>query len=63
MNVLITCFKNETTKDFEFQFQGQRKKAFFLNTLTMNMIIDILKKAMESIDTIDETPNKETNKE
>ena len=59
MNVMITCFKNEETKNFEFQFQGQRKKAFFLSTLTMNMIIDILKKAMESIDEVTPENKKE----
>jgi hypothetical protein len=48
MNVLITCFKNEETKEFCFKFQGQRKKEFILETLTMNLIIDILKKAMET---------------
>lgn len=61
MNVMITCFKNEETKNFEFQFQGQRKKAFFLSTLTMNLIIDILKKAMESIDNNLEEEKEESN--
>ena len=48
MNILITCFKNEETKEFCFKFQGQRKKEFILETLTMNLIIEILKKAMET---------------
>lgn len=48
MNILITCFKNEETKEFCFKFQGQRKKEFILETLTMNLIIEILKKAMEA---------------
>jgi hypothetical protein len=53
MNIVITCFKDETTKEFCFKFQGQRKKEFILNTLTMNLIINILKKATE------ESENKE----
>ena len=40
--------ENEETKEFCFKFQGQRKKEFILETLTMNLIIDILKKAMET---------------
>ena len=54
INVMITCFKNEETKNFEFQFQGQRKKAFFLSTLTMTMIINILKRALSDIDETEE---------
>lgn len=47
MNVIITCFKNDETKEFAFKFQGRKKKEFLLETLTMNMIIGILTKAME----------------
>lgn len=43
-NILITCFKNEETKQFSFKFQGQLQKDFVLETLTMNMIIAILKR-------------------
>lgn len=50
MNILITCFKNEETKEFCFKFQGQRKKEFILETLTMTMIIAILKRTFESTD-------------
>lgn len=57
MNILITCFKNEETKEFCFKFQGQRKKEFILETLTMNLIIEILKKAMESVESTEETIN------
>lgn len=49
INIIITCFKNEETKEFCFKFQGQRKKEFILTTLTMKLIIDILKKATEDI--------------
>lgn len=45
-NILITCFKNEETKDFSFKFQGQKFDDFILPTLTMNLIIGILKKVM-----------------
>jgi len=48
MNIVITCFKNEETKEFSFKFQGQRKQEFILETLTMTMIIAILKRAYES---------------
>jgi hypothetical protein len=53
MNILITCFKDEQTKEFCFKFQGQRKKEFILETLSMNLIIAILKKAMESEEGVD----------
>lgn len=45
-NILITCFKDNTTKEFCFKFQGQRKKEFILKTMSMEIIIKILKKAM-----------------
>ncbi len=47
MNIIITCFKDETTKEFCFKFQGQRKKEFLLETLSMKLIIDILKKTTD----------------
>jgi hypothetical protein len=47
MNIIITCFKDENTKEFCFKFQGQRKKEFLLETLSMKLIIDILKKTTE----------------
>lgn len=50
MNIIITCFKDETTKNFCFKFQGQRKKEFILETLSMNLIIDILKKATAEVE-------------
>ena len=46
-NILITCFKDESTKEFSFKFQGQKFDDFILPTLTMKLIIDILKKATE----------------
>lgn len=46
-NILITCFKNEETKEFSFKFQGKTFDDFMLPTLTMKIIIEILKKAME----------------
>jgi hypothetical protein len=55
MNIIITCFKDETTKEFCFKFQGQRKKEFLLETLSMKLIIDILKK------TTDETVGEDIN--
>lgn len=55
-NILITCFKDETTKEFSFKFQGQKFDDFVLPTLTMNLIIDILKKTMEP------TPESEKNR-
>lgn len=45
-NILITCFKDEETKEFSFKFQGQTFDDFILPTLTMKLIIDILKKTM-----------------
>ena len=45
-NILITCFKNEENKEFSFKFQGQKFDDFILPTLTMNLIIGILKKVM-----------------
>lgn len=45
-NILITCFKNEQTKEFSFKFQGQKFDDFILPTLTMKIIIDILKRTM-----------------
>lgn len=50
MNIIITCFKDEMTKNFCFKFQGQRKKEFILETLSMNLIIDILKKATAEVE-------------
>jgi len=47
-NILITCFKNEETKEFSFKFQGPRFDDFILPTLSMNLIIDILKKTTEA---------------
>lgn len=47
-NILITCFKNEETKEFSFKFQGKTFDDFMLPTLTMKIIIEILKKAMET---------------
>lgn len=47
MNIVITCFKDEQTKQFAFKFQGQRKKQFLLQTMTMTMIIDILKRVQD----------------
>lgn len=46
-NILITCFKDEKTKDFSFKFQGKKFDDFVLPTLTMKLIIDILIKATE----------------
>jgi hypothetical protein len=48
-NILITCFKNEKTKEFSFKFQGKdlNAKGFTLNTLSMNIIIEILKRTFE----------------
>lgn len=45
-NIFITCFKNNETKDFSFKFQGQNFEDFILSTLSMKLIIKILKKAM-----------------
>ena len=45
-NILITCFKDNITKEFCFKFQGQRKKDFILKTMSMEIIIKILKKTM-----------------
>lgn len=45
-NILITCFKDEFTKEFCFKFQGQRKKEFILKTMSMEIIIKILKRTM-----------------
>lgn len=45
-NILITCFKNEETKEFIFKFQGQSAEDFMLPTQTMTLIIEILEKAM-----------------
>ena len=56
---IITCFKNEITKEFSFKFQGQRQKEFILETLTMNLIIEILKKAMESVESKEEKNNEQ----
>jgi hypothetical protein len=46
-NILITCFKDEQTKEFSFKFQGQKFDDFILPTLSMKLIIDILKKTTE----------------
>lgn len=46
-NILITCFKDEQTKEFSFKFQGQNLNDFILPTLTMKLIINILKKTVE----------------
>ena len=45
-NILITCFKDNITKEFCFKFQGQKKKEFILKTMSMEIIIKILKKTM-----------------
>ena len=45
-NIFITCFKDNITKDFSFKFQGQNFEDFILPTLSMKLIIKILKKAM-----------------
>jgi hypothetical protein len=46
--IFITCFKDEETKEFSFKFQGQSFDDFILPTLTMKLIIDILKKTTEN---------------
>ncbi len=45
-NIFITCFKDDETKEFCFKFQGQREREFILKTMSMEIIIKILKKAM-----------------
>jgi hypothetical protein len=46
-NILITCFKDEETKEFSFKFQGQTFDDFILPTMTMKLIIEILKKTTD----------------
>jgi hypothetical protein len=48
-NIVITCFKDESTKEFSFKFQGKKFEDFILPTLSMKLIINILKKATEEI--------------
>jgi hypothetical protein len=49
-NILITCFKDEQTKEFSFKFQGQGLSDFILPTLTMKLIIEILHQTVENND-------------
>ena len=43
-NILITCFKDNQTKQFVFKFQGQKFEDFLLPTSGMGIIINILKR-------------------
>lgn len=43
-NILITCFKDNVTKQFTFKFQGQKFEDFLLPTAGMGIIINILKR-------------------
>lgn len=57
MNIVITCFKDENTKEFCFKFQGQKRKEFILNTLSMKLIINILQRAMAELEIIESDNN------
>ena len=59
-NILITCYKNETTKQFSFLFQGQQPREFTYKTLSMILIINLLKETMkpfksDNFESIDDT--------
>ena len=41
-NICVTCFKNSETGEFAFKLQGQSFRDFFLNTMSMTTIINIL---------------------
>lgn len=49
-NILITCFKDEKTKEFSFLFQGQQPREFTYKTLSMVLIIDLLREAMKPME-------------
>lgn len=52
-NVLVTCYKDDKTKEFYFKFQGQNKEDFCLKTKSMKLIIRIFQKTVQLFD-----PNK-----
>jgi hypothetical protein len=56
-NIVITCFKDEETKEFSFKFQGQKFEDFILPTLSMKLIISILKKTTETSTITEGTEN------
>lgn len=41
-NICVTCFKNPSSNEFAFKLQGQSFRDFFLNTMSMTTIINIL---------------------
>jgi hypothetical protein len=58
-NIFITCFKDEQSKNFSFRFQGKElnAKGFTLNTLSMKIIIEILKRTFEKHEEIAKIDN------
>ena len=49
-NVLVTCYKDDKTKDYTFKFQGQNKEDFCLKTKSMKLIIRIFQKTVQLFD-------------
>ena len=49
-NVLVTCYKDDKTKDYTFKFQGQNKEDFTLKTKSMKLIIRIFQKTIQLFD-------------
>lgn len=49
-NTLVTCYKDDETKDYQFKFQGQNIEDFTLKTKSMKLIIKIFQKTVELFD-------------
>jgi hypothetical protein len=45
-NIMITCFKNEKTKEFSFILQGQQPRELTYKTLSMVLITKLLTETM-----------------
>jgi hypothetical protein len=46
-NICITCFKKINSSNFEFKFQGQNNRDFYLSTKSMSTIINILNQVIK----------------
>lgn len=49
-NVLVTCYKDDKTKEYTFKFQGQKEEDFCLKTKSMKLIIRIFQKTVQLFD-------------
>ena len=49
-NTLVTCYKDDETKEYQFKFQGQNIEDFTLKTKSMKLIIKIFQKTVQLFD-------------